>query len=108
MANQRTAGQRWLNGILGLLLLVLLFPLLVVGITLYILAGILLHIAAWCFWCAQGRDVLLVYSNSPIWQSYVEEILLPRLRYRAIVLNWSHRRTWRRSLAVAEFRFFGG
>ena len=108
MANQRTSSQRRLNAILGLLLLIAVSPLLIVAIVFYLVAGVLLHIAAWCVWCMRGRDVLLVYSNSPVWQSYVEEHLLPRIAHRAVILNWSHRRHWRRTLAVLVFRFFGG
>ncbi|MGI8602192.1 MAG: hypothetical protein ACR2OZ_04245 [Verrucomicrobiales bacterium] len=53
---------------------------------------------------------MFVYSNSPIWQSYVEAHILPVIREQAIVLNWSQRREWplRRSLAVAVFKHFGG
>ena len=46
-------------------------------------------------WQSQGRDLLLVYSNSPNWKRYVEETWLPRWGNRAVVLNWSERQTWR-------------
>jgi hypothetical protein len=61
-------------------------------------------------WSGQGRDVLLVYSNSPNWQAYIEEAWLQRWGHRAVVLNWSERRTWRRrgSPEVQLFRAFGG
>jgi hypothetical protein len=54
------------------------------------------------------KNLLLVYSNSPHWQRYVEETWLPRWGERAIVLNWSERHTWRRSPDVALFRAFLG
>jgi len=38
---------------------------------------------------AGGRDILLVYSDSPIWHDYIEERILPHLGERAVVLNWS-------------------
>jgi hypothetical protein len=41
-----------------------------------------------------ARSVLLVYSNSPHWQSYIEANWLPRLSPHAVVLNWSHRSKW--------------
>ena len=44
-----------------------------------------------------GKDLLLVYSNSPHWQSYVEASWLPRWNARAVVLNWSERSTWERN-----------
>lgn len=43
-----------------------------------------------------GRDLLLVYSNSPHWQSYVEANWMPRWLTRAVILNWSERVTWNR------------
>src|SRR5918911_507082 len=45
-------------------------------------------------WGARGRDLLLVYSNSPNWQPYVEANWLPRWGERAVVLNWSERSRW--------------
>lgn len=52
------------------------------------------------------KNLLLVYSNSPHWQRYVEETWLPRWGERAIVLNWSERHTWKRSPEVGLFRAF--
>jgi hypothetical protein len=94
--------------LLAAVVLIAVSPLILLVIGLYLVAGILLHIAVWCVWCTRGRDVLLVYSNSPIWQEYVEQHLLPPLGGRAIILNWSDRSEWSRTLAVTVFRFFGG
>jgi hypothetical protein len=94
--------------LLGAVILIAVAPLILLALGCYVLAGLLLHMAVWCIWCTRGRDVLLVYSDSPIWQTYVEEQLLPKLRHRAVILNWSERRTWRRTLAVTLFHFFGG
>ena len=44
-----------------------------------------------------GKDLLLVYSNSPHWQSYVESNWIPRWQSRAVILNWSERSTWDRN-----------
>ena len=41
-----------------------------------------------------GRDLLIVLSNSPHWQSHIEREWLSRWRERAVVLNWSERRSW--------------
>jgi hypothetical protein len=51
---------------------------------------------------------LVVYSNSPIWQEYFEQNVLPAVAGRGVVLNWSERKRWPYSLSVALFRFFGG
>lgn len=61
-------------------------------------------------WRSQGKDLLLVYSNSPHWQRYVEETWLPRWGHRAVVLNWSERSKWGRDgrPEVALFRAFAG
>src|SRR4029434_4504982 len=83
--------------------------LLVVGIlALFVLTSGCLHILIWIFWCARGRDVLCVYSDSPIWHDYIEQRLLPPIRHRAVVLNWSQRKRWRPSLARTAFHHFGG
>jgi hypothetical protein len=61
-------------------------------------------------WQPRGKDLLIVYSNSSHWQSYVEEQWLARWGHRAVVLNWSDRRRWtgNRSAEVALFRAFAG
>jgi hypothetical protein len=75
----------------------------------YGILALLLHIALWLTWGPLGRNVLFVYSNSPIWQEYVEQNILPQLPATAVVFNWSERRNWSRlTLAYLAFRFFGG
>ena len=57
-----------------------------------------------------GRDLLLVYSASPLWQPYIEAEWLPRWGERAIVLNrsapnWMARpeaELWSRMTAVGD------
>jgi hypothetical protein len=58
----------------------------------------------------RGRDVLFVYSESPIWQTYIEDNILPRLGDRAVVLNWSQRARWRllSPWSAHAFRHWGG
>ncbi len=95
------------------LVLILVSPLLALLVLLYFpfLAayGLVLHIAAWMCWCTRGKHVLIVYSNSPVWQPYFESQLLPALESRAVILNWSERATWPTwTLAYMVFRFFGG
>ena len=60
-------------------------------------------------WGRQGKDLLIVYSNSPNWQAYVEEHWLPRWGHRAVVLNWSQRKQWeRRQPEVGLFHAVAG
>lgn len=92
----------------AVLLFLVLSPLIIIALALHLLAGLFLNIAVWCCWCMRGRYVLFVYSDSPIWHDYVENHILPRLGDRAVVLNWSHRSRWRRTLSVLAFHYFGG
>ncbi len=112
MNNQRKKGQRRVADLLGLLMFIvlspLILPLLLLALLFHLLAGLFIYVAVWCCWCARGRYVLFVYSDSPIWHDYVEEHILPRLGGRAVILNWSHRGRWRRTLSVLAFRYFGG
>jgi len=61
-------------------------------------------------WRPHGKDLLIVYSDSPHWRAYIEERWLPKWGHRAVVLNWSERQVWRRrrSPEVALFRAFAG
>jgi len=43
------------------------------------------------YWARQGTRVLLVYSRSSHWRSYIEAAWLPRLAGQAVVINWSDR-----------------
>ncbi len=86
--------------------IVLLFlPLILLGFALW---HFVLLFSIWIFWCAKGRNILFVYSESPNWQEYVEQNYLPRLDTRAVILNWSRRANWRNSLGVLAFRRWGG
>src|SRR5687767_14406343 len=108
-APKRSYEARW-----WLLPIVLLFlpVILVVGVlwlVFWLVAVFALLLAAWIAWCPRGRNVLVVYSNSPIWQTWFEQRALPALGSRAVVLNWSDRRQWgSSSLAVLLFRVLGG
>jgi hypothetical protein len=89
------------------ILLVVIPTLLIVVLALYVVSTICLHILIWSLWCSRGRDILFVYSDSPIWHDYIEERILPHLGKRAVVLNWSQRKRWRLSLARMAFYHFG-
>jgi hypothetical protein len=51
--------------------------LVVVALVLFVLIRFCLHILIWTFWCLRGRDILFVYSDSPVWHDYIEQRLLP-------------------------------
>jgi len=88
------------------LLAIALFPVLIIFLFLFLLWGAVLAIAIWITW--KNPRVLFVYSDSPTWKDYIEREILPYLRDRAVILNWSERRNWRTSLPVLAFRYFVG
>jgi hypothetical protein len=94
----------------GLLLLVLASPLLIIALIPYLLYTAALYCAVWALWCGRGKDVLFVWSESPVWKDRIQTRILPRLGDRAVVLNWSERDRWkgRFSLTRIAFRHFGG
>jgi hypothetical protein len=97
-----------------LVLLLLLSPLILVFVAafslLWALISVVLSVLVWMLWCTRGKDILFVYSDSPVWHDYLEEHILPRIAARSVVLNWSERRHWLDSYALAAlvFRHFGG
>jgi hypothetical protein len=93
------------QALIGFLLLVL-SPVLLVAILFYFLWGAILYIMIWI--TRKKQFVVFVYSNSPIWQNYMEREILPYIQDRAVILNWSERRNWKNSFAVLAFRYFGG
>ena len=65
-------------------LLVVLLPLVVAAGVLWLLAAVLLQLLVWVTWCPRGRYAVVVYSNSPIWQLYFEENILPAIGARGL------------------------
>ena len=79
-----------------------------VALALFVVATGCIHAIVWTWWCSRGRDILFVYSDSPLWHDYIEEKILPYLGDRAVVLNWSRRKRWRVSVGTLAFHHFGG
>jgi hypothetical protein len=105
---QPLSQKIWRVGII-ILLLPLLLPVVALALSLWVLHRITLYLLVWALWLPKGKDVLFVYSDSPIWRGYMTEHVLPLVQTRAVVLNWSERSRWRKwSLAVQILRFFGG
>ena len=57
-----------------------------------------------------GKLGILVYSNSPNWQRYIEERWLPVYQHHFVVLNWSDRSNWdvRSRFEAKVFRRYTG
>ena len=68
--------------------------------------GLLLLFAAWSRWHNSQVVGILILSDSPIWRQYIEREWIPRLGDKVIILNWSNRKSWSRSLPVRLFRYF--
>jgi hypothetical protein len=100
---QRAAWQ-----VLGVVLILLLSPIILGLLLVYFVYAAALHAAIWAWWLPRGRDVLFVYSDSPVWQAHVEREILPHIERRAVVLNWSRRARWPVTLATIAFHHFGG
>ena len=103
----RGERSRWHLAIL-IPFLPVLIAIALVGVVFVAIFTACLHVAIWTLWCLRGRDVLFVYSDSPTWRDYIEERIVPRLGRRAVVMNWSQRKSWRFSMARLAFHHFGG
>lgn len=55
-------------------------------------------------WWPRGKYVLFLYADSKKWKDYFEEQLLPKIRDRAIICNWStrHKNGWDQSTLEAK------
>ena len=94
---------------LVVLLMPLVLPLALVAFGLHFLYRITLYLLVWTLWLPRGKDILFVYSDSPIWHDYMATQVLPHVQERAVVLNWSERKKWPWWwLGVAVFYQFGG
>jgi hypothetical protein len=104
-AQDRRLFPRWL----GVPILVLLIPIVVLVLGLYLLIGLVLHVAVWLAWFPRGKSVLIVSSESPPWKDYMADRVVVALQDRSVVLNWSSRRTWPRwpTLGLLVFWYFG-
>jgi hypothetical protein len=91
----------------GRIVLVLLGAMLVVAFVGAMMAAVRGSRAVSAFrrsWAAQGKDLVIVYSNSPQSAQYVQEEWLPHWHDRAVILNWSERAQWTESPEVDLFR----
>jgi hypothetical protein len=101
-----SARTKWWHRVVLAAAVLLAIPIGIIVFLAFVLKSIVVHITIWTWWCARGRDVLLVYSDSPLWREYIELHILPHLRNRVIVLNWSERKRWSPSLARLAFLHF--
>lgn len=103
-----TVGTKWWHVAVIIPLVPTAVVIGVVAIVAFVVSSVCMHVIVWTCWCVRGRDVLFVYSDSPVWRDYVERHILPYLGERAVVLNWSQRKRWRVSIARLALHHFGG
>ena len=110
MSRQKpTIAQKIGNAFLVLLFLPIVLPLALITLTFWFAHRIALYAFVWILWLPKGKDILFVSSDSPIWQNYMAMRVLPQIRERAIVLNWSERKEWSPlSFRARVFHSFGG
>ena len=109
MSDKNNSGNKsFLLKILLIIVVLIFLPLILIVGMIYYVCGFLLLIAIWINWGLQGRYILFVYSNSPIWSNYIEKEIIPHIQDKAMILNWSERKQWKVSLAVLAFNYFGG
>lgn len=106
--DKRPLLRRVFDAALIIVVLPLILPLALLGLILFVLNRIVVYLLVWVWWLPNGKDVLFVSSESTIWKEYMETQILPLVRDRATVLNWSERSKWPKwSFAVRVFRTFG-
>jgi hypothetical protein len=108
MARQKESFIRKMGMVvLSLPLLLLILPVLLLCAVFYWMYRITLYFLIWLSWLRNGKNVLFIYSDSPIWHEYMTTQILPLVENRAVVLNWSERKSWKKwSLAVRVFHLF--
>ena len=81
-----------------------------VAILAHVVRQVGLYAIVWFWWVGlASRRVLFVYSDSPNWKDYIEQVILSRLPENSVVLNWSQRRQWPRlGISIWLFRAFAG
>src|SRR5688572_13185008 len=94
MSRQGSDNLRWPAVVLIIAILPLIVVLAVLVVIFRLIMTIGLYILVWTMWCTRGKDILFVYSDSPIWHDYIEQQIIPQIEARAVILNWSDRRHW--------------
>jgi hypothetical protein len=106
--DKRPFSRRVFEAALIIVVLPIVLPLALLGLILHSLNIVVVYLLVWVWWLPSGKDVLFVSSESIVWREYMETQILPLVRDRATVLNWSERAKWSKwSFAVRVFRTFG-
>jgi len=78
-----------------LLVLVIAIPIILIRTVYEFFRGLWLRSMFQRKWGSKGKNILLVYSESPNWQDYIEREIVPKVARHAVLLNYSKRAEWR-------------
>ncbi len=106
--NEKSFVFKWLAIPLLAVLLIVGLPIVLIWVLGAFLLRLLTLLLVWTTLTPRGISMLIVYSNSPYWQTYFETGLLPLVGHRAKILNWSERKSWPFSLKSVVFSLFKG
>ena len=94
-----------------LIMPLVIVPFLLIALPVYLIVILVktlyLRIWVWFKYVKNGTRILFIYSNSPIWQTYIEENMLRLLPPHTPVFNWSERKHWS-SHELSLFHHFAG
>lgn len=97
------------NAVVPVILLPVIVPVALLALIFYLPHRLALYMLVWILWLPKGKNVLLVYSDSPIWHEYMMTQIMPLVGAHAVVLNWSERSKWPWwSFRAHVFHWFAG
>src|SRR5690348_12612985 len=108
---EKQSGPETFFKMLLLVPVILIFsPIILVVCLFYVASRVGLHLLFLLLWLPHGKDTILIYSQSPVWHDYMATKILPLVKDRAVVLDWSERKRWKKkfSFPVLAFRLLGG
>ncbi len=93
-----------------LLFVIMVLPILVIYGVWRFFDGLWLNYRFRNKYASEGKHILFVYSESPNWKDYIDENIVPRIKTKAVFLNWSERSEWkkRRPLEAKVLTHWGG
>ena len=94
----------------SLLLVIVVLPFLILYGVWWLIDGLWLNYRFRSRYASDGKYILFVYSESPNWQEYIEENIIPCIKTKAVLLNWSKRSEWkkRKPLEAKALLHWGG
>jgi hypothetical protein len=108
MWKQQSFSQRLWAAVFLILFLPLIIPLALLAVSFWALHRCSVWLLIQLWWLPRGKNVLVIYSDSPIWRDYMKQEIMPLVGDRSLVLNWSERRHWHWwFLSVHAFRSYG-